>query len=103
MAIEVGYLLPTRERVMVGVHETGRILELGDRADNLGVDSVWVGDSPLAKPRHEPLALIAAIAGRTRNVKMGTAVLLPMLRNPVLPARSPRGNGTEIRFPSQTT
>jgi probable F420-dependent oxidoreductase len=84
MAIEVGYLLPTRERVMVGVHETGRILELGDRADQLGVDSVWIGDSLLAKPRHEPLALIAAIAARTKKVKMGTAVLLPMLRNPVL-------------------
>ncbi len=84
MPIEVGYLLPTRERVMVGVHETGRILELGDRADQLGVDSVWIGDSLLAKPRHEPLALIAAIAARTEKVKMGTAVLLPMLRNPVL-------------------
>ena len=84
MTIEVGYLLPTRERVMIGVHETERILELGDRADQLGVDSVWIGDSLLAKPRHEPLALIAAIAARTKNVKMGTAVLLPMLRNPVL-------------------
>ncbi len=84
MPVKVGYLLPTRERVMVGVHETGRILELGDRADALGIDSVWIGDSLLAKPRHEPLALIAAIAARTSKVKMGTAVLLPMLRNPVL-------------------
>lgn len=84
MAIKVGYLLPTRERVMVGVHETGPILELADKAESLGLDSVWIGDSLLAKPRHEPLALIAAIAGRTRRIKMGTAVLLPMLRNPVL-------------------
>jgi alkanesulfonate monooxygenase SsuD/methylene tetrahydromethanopterin reductase-like flavin-dependent oxidoreductase (luciferase family) len=84
MSLEVGYLLPTRERIMVGVHETRRIMELGDRADALGLDSVWIGDSLLAKPRHEPLALIAAIAGRTRKVRMGTAVLLPMLRNPVL-------------------
>ena len=84
MSVSLGYLLPTRERVMVGVHETGQILALGDRADSLGLDSVWIGDSLLAKPRHEPLALIAAIAGRTRRVKIGTAVLLPMLRNPVL-------------------
>lgn len=84
MPISLGYLLPTRERIMVGVHETGPILALADRAEALGVDSVWIGDSLLAKPRHEPLALIAAIAGRTRRVKMGTAVLLPMLRNPVL-------------------
>lgn len=84
MTLEVGYLLPTRERIAVGVHETGEILALGDRADELGIDSVWIGDSLLAKPRHEPLALISAIAGRTKKVKMGTAVMLPMLRNPVL-------------------
>jgi alkanesulfonate monooxygenase SsuD/methylene tetrahydromethanopterin reductase-like flavin-dependent oxidoreductase (luciferase family) len=84
MTVEVGYLLPTRERIVNDVHETGEILALGDHADAIGLDAVWIGDSLLAKPRHEPLALIAAIAGRTRKVKMGTAVLLPMLRNPVL-------------------
>ena len=84
MSLSLGYLLPTRERIMVGVHETSQILDLASHADNIGLDSVWIGDSLLAKPRHEPLSLIAAIAGRTKNVKMGTAVLLPMLRNPVL-------------------
>jgi len=84
MTIEVGYLLPTRERIVVGLHETGPILALADRAEQIGLDAVWIGDSLLAKPRHEPLALIAAIAGRTRKIRMGTAVLLPMLRNPVL-------------------
>ena len=84
MPLKLGYLLPTRERIMVGKHDTQEILNLGDIADKLGVDSVWIGDSLLAKPRHDPLSLIAAIAGRTNQVKIGTAVLLPMLRNPVL-------------------
>jgi len=84
MTVEVGYLLPTRERIVVGLPETGPILALADRAEEIGLNSVWIGDSLLAKPRHEPLALIAAIAGRTRKIKLGTAVLLPMLRNPVL-------------------
>jgi alkanesulfonate monooxygenase SsuD/methylene tetrahydromethanopterin reductase-like flavin-dependent oxidoreductase (luciferase family) len=84
MAVKVGYLLPTRERIMVGIHETGPILSLAERAEALGLDSVWIGDSLLAKPRHDALALIAAIAARTRRIAMGTAVLLPMLRNPVL-------------------
>ena len=84
MPLELGYLLPTRERIMVGKHETGDIIALGDLADQLGIDSVWIGDSLLAKPRHDPLTLIAAIAARTKKVKIGTAVLLPMLRNPIL-------------------
>ena len=84
MTVSLGYLLPTRELCMAGVHETRSILALADRAEALGLDSVWIGDSLLAKPRHEPLALLAAIAARTKKLKIGTAVLLPVLRNPVL-------------------
>ena len=84
MTVKLGYLLPTRERVMVGVHDTDRILELGDLAEQVGLDSVWIGDSLIAKPRHDPLTLLAAIAARTSRLALGTAVLLPMLRNPTL-------------------
>jgi len=69
---------------MRGQPKTGPLLELADQAEDLGFDSVWVGDSLLARPRHEPLTLLAAIAGRTRRVELGTAVLLPALRNPVV-------------------
>ena len=84
MAPRLGYLLPTRERIMEGRDETRSLLALADRAESLGFDSVWVGDSLTARPRHEPLALLAAVAGRTRRVALGTAVMLPALRNPVL-------------------
>ena len=80
----IGYLLPTRERVMGGAPETAELLELAERAEALGYDSVWVGDSLLARPRHEPVTLLAGVAARTRRVNLGTAVLLPALRNPVL-------------------
>ncbi len=84
MAPRIGYLLPTREQVMQGHPEAAPLLDLAARAENLGYDSVWVGDSLLARPRHEPLTLLAGVAGRTRRVALGTAVLLPALRNPVL-------------------
>jgi alkanesulfonate monooxygenase SsuD/methylene tetrahydromethanopterin reductase-like flavin-dependent oxidoreductase (luciferase family) len=83
----VGYLLPTRERVMEGRPETASLLALAERAEALGFDSLWVGDSLLARPRHDPLTLLAAVAARTRRVEMGTAVLLPVLRNPVVLAQ----------------
>jgi probable F420-dependent oxidoreductase len=49
---------------------------------------VWIGDSVTARPRHEPLTLLAAVAARTRRVKLGTGVLLPALRNPVVLAHA---------------
>src|SRR5262245_5882413 len=84
MSIRIGYLLPTRERVMAGQPQAAPLLELAERAERLGFDSVWAGDSLLARPRHEPLTLLAAVASRVRRVGIGTAVLLPALRNPVL-------------------
>lgn len=84
MAPRIGYLLPTRESIMEGRPEAEPLLALAARAEQLNYDSVWVGDSLLARPRHEPITLLAGVAGRTSRVKLGTAVLLPMLRNPVL-------------------
>jgi len=82
--MKLGYLLPTREQIMEGRPETGPMLELATRAEAMGFDSIWVGDSLLARPRHEPLTLLAGVAGRVPRVQLGTAVLLPALRNPVL-------------------
>lgn len=84
MTLQIGYLLPTRESIMEGRPEAAPLLSLAERAEALGYDSVWVGDSLLARPRHEPITLLAGVAGRTKRVKLGTAVLLPTLRNPVL-------------------
>ena len=83
----LGYLLPTRERVMEGRDETASLLALAEKAEGLGYDSLWVGDSLLARPRHDPLTLLAAVAARTRRPELGTAVLLPALRNPVVLAQ----------------
>jgi probable F420-dependent oxidoreductase len=82
--VEVGVLIPTREAIMSGRPETGPLLAMAERAETAGFDSVWIGDSITARPRHEPLTLMAAIAGRTRRVRIGTGVLLPALRNPVV-------------------
>jgi len=84
MAPKLGYLLPTREHIMQGRPEAEPLLALAERAAGFGYASVWVGDSLLARPRHEPLTLLAGVAGRVKRVEIGTAVLLPALRNPVL-------------------
>ncbi len=84
MPPKIGYLLPTRERIMEGRPETASLLKLAEKASALGFDSIWVGDSLTARPRHDPLTLLAGVAGRIPGITIGTAVLLPMLRNPVI-------------------
>jgi alkanesulfonate monooxygenase SsuD/methylene tetrahydromethanopterin reductase-like flavin-dependent oxidoreductase (luciferase family) len=84
MAPKLGYLLPTREQIMEGNPSAAPLLALATRAEAEGFDSIWVGDSLLARPRHDPLTLLAGVAGRVPRVELGTAVLLPALRNPVL-------------------
>lgn len=84
MAPKIGYVLPTREFIMNGIPEAVPLLDLAAQAEALGFDSVWVGDSIVARPRHEALTLLAAIAVRAPKVTLGTAVLLPVLRNPVV-------------------
>jgi alkanesulfonate monooxygenase SsuD/methylene tetrahydromethanopterin reductase-like flavin-dependent oxidoreductase (luciferase family) len=83
MAPKVGYLLPTREAIMEDRPAAAPLLTLAEKAEDLGYDSIWIGDSITARPRHEPITLLAAAAGRTKKVSLGTAVLLPALRNPV--------------------
>jgi alkanesulfonate monooxygenase SsuD/methylene tetrahydromethanopterin reductase-like flavin-dependent oxidoreductase (luciferase family) len=87
MATRIGYLLPTREQVMAGRPEAASLIALAERAADLGFDSIWAGDSLLARPRHDPLTLLAAVGARVPRVELGTAVLLPALRNPVVLAQ----------------
>ena len=79
----VGLLLPSREVLLWAESDLASLVETARAAERIGFDSVWVGDSLLARPRGEPLVLLGAVAGATSRVSLGTAVLLPLLRHPV--------------------
>ncbi len=87
---KLGLLLPTRGLLLRGKQpdNADRILRIGERVEEAGLDSIWVGDSLVAKPRLEPLSTLGALAARTSRVRLGTAVLLPALRHPVLMAQT---------------
>ena len=87
--IKLGVLLPTRALLMTGDTPTSAdlVIEMAQMAEESSLDSVWVGDSLTAKPRLEPLTTLAAVATRTKRVRLGTAVLLAALRQPVLLAQ----------------
>jgi alkanesulfonate monooxygenase SsuD/methylene tetrahydromethanopterin reductase-like flavin-dependent oxidoreductase (luciferase family) len=80
---ETGLLLPSREALLWADGDLAFVVDAARSAEHAGYDSVWAGDSLLARPRGEPLTLLAAVAGATTKVKLGTAVLLPLLRHPL--------------------
>jgi alkanesulfonate monooxygenase SsuD/methylene tetrahydromethanopterin reductase-like flavin-dependent oxidoreductase (luciferase family) len=85
---ETGLLLPSREALLWAGSDLAFVVEAARRAEQAGYDSVWAGDSLLARPRGEPVTLLGAVAGATTRVKLGTAVLLPLLRHPTSLAHS---------------
>ena len=63
--------------------------------EKLGFDSVWIPDHEV-----DPLATLSFIAANTKKIKLGTCVLIPDHRHPVLLAReiSALDNLSEGRF-----
>jgi len=84
--MRIGVLIPTRGIVMQSARRppVEQCWTMARHADAAGYDAVWVGDSIVAKPRLEPLTTLAYLAGITTRVRLGTAVLLPALRHPVV-------------------
>ena len=79
-----GILLPTREAVMSGRSDPASLFQMAERAETLGYNSIWVGDSLTARPRIDALTTLAAVGARTRRVRLGTAIFLAALRHPVM-------------------
>lgn len=84
--VRLGVLLPVRE--CSETSNIAEVLRVGVEMERLGADSVWVGDSLFARPRFDPLTVLAALAVRTTRVAVGTAVLVAPMWNPLLLARA---------------
>jgi alkanesulfonate monooxygenase SsuD/methylene tetrahydromethanopterin reductase-like flavin-dependent oxidoreductase (luciferase family) len=89
MAMRLGVLLPHRAVVIQStrrppVEDCWAVARV---CDDAGMD-VWVGDSIVAKPRLEPLTTLAYCAAITKRARLGTAILLPALRQPTVLAQT---------------
>jgi alkanesulfonate monooxygenase SsuD/methylene tetrahydromethanopterin reductase-like flavin-dependent oxidoreductase (luciferase family) len=83
--MKIGLTLPNRG-VMFGATTSEQLIRHARIADQCGqFDSVFVGDSLLAKPRLDSIVLLSAIAAVTTRVRLGTACMASFpLRDPVL-------------------
>jgi alkanesulfonate monooxygenase SsuD/methylene tetrahydromethanopterin reductase-like flavin-dependent oxidoreductase (luciferase family) len=72
--------------VIIGAVKAADLLDMAKRAEASGAfDAVWVGDSLLAKPRLESVALLSALASVTTKVRLGVGCMATFVhRHPVL-------------------
>ncbi|MFJ9555239.1 TIGR03619 family F420-dependent LLM class oxidoreductase [Nocardiopsis sp. NPDC101807] len=71
------------------------LTDLGVRAEELGVDAVWLPDHLLPPAPYgttfggvyEPLVSLAHLAARTTRIRLGTSVLVAPLRDPLVLAK----------------
>jgi alkanesulfonate monooxygenase SsuD/methylene tetrahydromethanopterin reductase-like flavin-dependent oxidoreductase (luciferase family) len=86
MTAQIGVLLPTRELAMVGNYDMAPLLAFAQEAEAAGYDSLWTGDSLLARSRLDPFVVLAGAAAVTSRITLGTAALTAALRQPVIGA-----------------
>ncbi|MFN0070548.1 MAG: LLM class flavin-dependent oxidoreductase [Chloroflexota bacterium] len=78
-------LVVSNRNVVIADDTAADLLGIACRAEEHGLDDVWVGDSLGAKPRVESMALMSAIAARTSRVRIGPACMATTpLRDPIL-------------------
>jgi alkanesulfonate monooxygenase SsuD/methylene tetrahydromethanopterin reductase-like flavin-dependent oxidoreductase (luciferase family) len=90
--MEIGLLLHTRQ--IIRREDAAKSFDAlwadAARAEELGFDHIWLGDSVtvLEKARGDCLTTMAALAARTNRIRIGAVPMLPALRNPVLLAHA---------------
>ncbi|MCZ6891966.1 MAG: LLM class flavin-dependent oxidoreductase [Chloroflexi bacterium] len=84
-SVKFGLTLPNR-MVILGVGSMQDIISMGVDAEETGLfQSLWVGDSILAKRRPESVALLGALAARTQRVRLGVGCMASFpIRNPFI-------------------
>ena len=86
--MQIGLCLPHFGRPL----ETGRLLQVAQRADARGLDSLWVTDHVIVpkdvyiayrEEMLDPLAVLAWLAGVTERIALGTSVIILPYRSPL--------------------
>jgi probable F420-dependent oxidoreductase len=83
--MKVGMTLGTNH---AGVPDPATFFSYVERVEELGFDSLWVGDHiAWTNPTLEALTALAMYAARTKRVTIGTSILILPLRHPVVVAK----------------
>jgi probable F420-dependent oxidoreductase len=73
----------------LGMPDPHTICAYAERAEELGIDSIWLSDHIVSRQPHLDIACVMALfAARTKCIKMGPSVLTLPARDPVQVART---------------
>lgn len=73
----------------LGMPSPETIVAYAERAEELGLDSIWLSDHIVSRQPHLEISCVMALfAARTRRIKMGPSVLTLPARDPVQVART---------------
>jgi alkanesulfonate monooxygenase SsuD/methylene tetrahydromethanopterin reductase-like flavin-dependent oxidoreductase (luciferase family) len=83
--VSFGFTIPQRG-VLFGVATWPQMIALAREADRIALfDSLWVGDSVMAKPRPDSISLLGALSAATTRVRLGVGCMASFpLRDPIV-------------------
>ncbi len=91
-SLDIGVLLHTRHLIREGGSSPSfaRLWDDAVLAEEMGLDHIWLGDSItlLDKARGDCLTTLAALAIKTKRIRLGVVPFLPVLRQPVVLAHA---------------
>ena len=83
--ISFGFTVPQRG-VFFGIATWPQMIAMAREVDRIALfDSIWVGDSVMAKPRPDSIALLGALSAATARVKLGVGCMASFpIRDPIV-------------------
>jgi alkanesulfonate monooxygenase SsuD/methylene tetrahydromethanopterin reductase-like flavin-dependent oxidoreductase (luciferase family) len=84
-SVSFGFTIPQRG-VLFGVATWPQMVALAREADRIALfDSLWVGDSVMAKPRPDSISLLGALSAATTRVRLGVGCMASFpIRDPIV-------------------
>jgi alkanesulfonate monooxygenase SsuD/methylene tetrahydromethanopterin reductase-like flavin-dependent oxidoreductase (luciferase family) len=83
--VRFGFTIPQRG-VFFGIATWPQMIAMAREVDRIALfDSIWVGDSVMAKPRPESIGLLGALSAATARVKLGVGCMASFpIRDPIV-------------------
>jgi alkanesulfonate monooxygenase SsuD/methylene tetrahydromethanopterin reductase-like flavin-dependent oxidoreductase (luciferase family) len=83
--VSFGFTIPQRG-VFFGIANWPQMIAMAREVDRIALfDSIWVGDSVMAKPRPDSIALLGALSAATTRVKLGVGCMASFpIRDPIV-------------------